>query len=171
LLFEIASIQGLWPVLRRLPSWAIRRYFSEDRIVKLIHVDIFPRHESATFDLGEIASARVHMQVLNLTPFPVEIDRCTFYIRCKGVSIKCVDLNRVTVASGAFQSIFLSENISDSQANQIYRASEFNETSIDGVIEFNSKIRAFKKTLHSLARIQEKFQNLQHRASIAERKT
>jgi hypothetical protein len=87
---DLVTVGGLWPVLRRIPfliALVGRWYFTADRLAALVYVDIFPRHESARVDLGEIATFQLHLQVMNFTPFELELDRANFHFWCGGVRL------------------------------------------------------------------------------------
>ena len=117
---ELVSIQGLWPVFRRIPTLAAfltRRYFTADRLAGLVYVDVNPRNESARVDLGCIATFQLHLQVINLSPFELELDRANFLFWCGGVRLDAAILKKERIASGASASLFISGAIPDGHAN------------------------------------------------------
>ncbi len=154
---DLVTVQGLWPVLSRVPTlvgWLGQWYFTPERLAKLVYADLFPRHESARVDLGGVASFQLHLQLMNLTPFELELDRANFYFSCSGVRLEASILERRKIASGATESLFLSGSIPDGAANQIATAIWNNQGSLEGNIEFNARVRSFAKRIGVLSGIQ-----------------
>lgn len=155
--FELVSVSGLWPVLRRVPFLVAlvgRWYFTPARMASLVYVDLFPRYESARVDLGDVASFQLHLQLMNLTPFTLELDRANFRFYCGGLPLETHLLERRSIRSGASESLFLSGSISEGAANQIAKMSRENPTYLEGNIEFNCSVRSFAKKVGSLSGVQ-----------------
>jgi hypothetical protein len=165
---DLVSVTGLWPILRRIP-WLValvgRWYFTPERLASLVYVDLFPRHESARVDLGGVASFQLHLQLMNLTPFELELDRANFRFYCGGVPLETHVLEKRKIRSGASDSLFLSSNISDGAAIQIAGVFRGNQAYLEGNIEFNCSVRSFAKKVGTLSGVQTAFVNESQRES------
>lgn len=154
--FELISIKGLWPFLARIPWLAAilcRWYFTAQRLAALVYVDIYPRHESVRVDVGPVATFDVHVQLMNLTPFELELDRARFKFWCAGIRLDAIILDKQKIAPGASVSLFLSDSIPDGAAVQIAKFHKTNQSTLDGNIEFNCRVRSFAKQVPSLSGI------------------
>jgi len=56
-------------LVRYLPGFLLRRYYTPERLASLVYCDVLPRGESVQLDLGPEASARLFLQLINLSPF------------------------------------------------------------------------------------------------------
>ncbi|WP_143707343.1 hypothetical protein [Uliginosibacterium sp. TH139] len=167
---EHIAIQGLWPLLRKIPSavgFLARGYFTRERLASLVYVDLFPRHESARVDLAEVATFQFCLQAINLSPFELELDRARFQLSCGGVQLEGAILNKERIASGASTNLFFSGAIQDGQANQIWKFREENSVSLSGNIEFNCVARQFSKRIMHLDGVKLSVINGQHRNANA----
>lgn len=154
---ELISVQGLWPLARRIP-WLFgliaRSYFTVNRLAGLVYVDVFPRHESTLLDLAALASFRLHLQIINLSPFEIELEQANFHLVCGGVKLDAIVLKKQRIASGVSVSLFISGPINDAQAQQIALLHKQNSTTLDGNIEFKCQVRSFAKQVGQLSGIQ-----------------
>jgi hypothetical protein len=153
----LVTVQGLWPVLSRIPAviaFLGRWYFSAERLAGMVYVDLYPRHESVRVDLGSVATYQLHLQLMNLTPFELELDRANFHFWCGGVRLDTHILKKLRIPPGASESLFLSGSIPDGAADQIALVFKGNQTTLDGNIEFNCPVRSFAKSVGSLSGIQ-----------------
>jgi hypothetical protein len=162
---ETIPIQGLWKLLRFLPGFAIRWYFTPEKLAQLIYIDIRPRHDSAVVNLGQCATFTLYLQAINLSPFPIELDRASFRFWCGGSTLNASILNKQVIAPGEIAGLCLNEAIPDGHANQMAKQIEGNPFALAGNIEFNSKIRSFAKNIGHLDGINAKVFNAQHRAN------
>lgn len=147
---ETIPIQGIWIFLRKLPALFLRWYFTPEKLAGLIYVDIRPRHGSVVIDLGQSASFTLYLQVINLSPFSVELDRASFRFWCGGATINASILNKQVIAPGEIASLYVNEVIPDGHANQMAKSFEGNPVALDGNIEFNCKVRSFAKRIGHL---------------------
>lgn len=75
---ETIPIQSTWRLFRWLPGVLLRLYFTQEKLAQLIYLHLRHRHDSAIFDLGESATFSLYLLAINLSPFPVELDRAGF---------------------------------------------------------------------------------------------
>lgn len=163
---EHIAIQGLWPVLQKVPdivAFLARRYFSAERLASLVYVDLFPRHESARVDLGPVSTYQFYLQVINLSPFELELDRANFHLSCGGIRLDGSILKKERLPTGSSTNLYVSGSISDGQAHQIAANLKGNPVMIDGNIEFNCVARSFAKRVGHLDGVQLTVINDQHR--------
>lgn len=158
-------IGSLWTILNWLPGVVLRRFFPTDRLAQLIYFDLQPRHRSAMINLGEVANYEVYFQLINLSPFEVELDRAKFDVYCAGTVLQGIILKKQRFAPGEISSIFIDGSIPDGHANQIARNMKPNEAdmSVDGNMEFNCKLQPFAKRISNLSGIAPKVYNADHR--------
>jgi len=162
---DVIPIQGLWKLLRWLPGFFFRLYFTPKKLADLIYIDIRPRHDSATVNLGQSASFTLYLQAINLSPFSVELDRASFQFWCGGTILKASILNKQQIAPGEIANLYVHESIPDGYANQIAKQIDGNQIALDGNIEFNCKICSFAKNIGSLNGINARFLNLTFRVN------
>ncbi|WP_070361298.1 hypothetical protein [Duganella sp. HH105] len=156
-------IGSIWTAIRWLPGHFLRKYFPRDRLAALQYVDLAPRHQSATINLGEAASFDVWLQIINLSPFEVELDRAEFELHYAGVSLKAYVMKKQIFQPGQITSIQISSLIPDGAANQIVRNRKVNSPDMDGAIsgniEFNCKLRPFARQIPHLAGVRLRVMN------------
>ena len=163
---ELISVKGLWPLVSRVPwlaALAGRWYFTANRLAGLVYVDLYPRNESARVDLGPVATFQLHLQLINLSPFELEIDQANFHFWTGGVKLDAIVLKKERIAPGVSMSMFLSGSVGDGQANQIAKLHEQNPISLDGNIEFKCIVRSFARQIGLLSGVQAAFINAKHR--------
>lgn len=155
---ESIPIQGIWRLLRWLPGFLLRRFFTQERLAQLIYVDIRPRHDSVVVDLSQTATFSLYLQAINLSPFSVELDRASFRFWLGGVTLNASILKKQIITPGEKATLYIGETIPDGLANQMARHID-NPVALDGNIEFNCSVRSFAKTVGHLDGINPKFHN------------
>jgi hypothetical protein len=165
---ELIPIQGIWGfILRKLPDFLTRWYFTPTRLANLIYVDLRPRHDPAVIDLGQSASFALYLQVINLSPFEVELDRGSFRLWGGGTPLNASTLQRKIIAPGEIASLYIHEVIPDGHATQLAKLGSDRAVALDGNIEFNCKVRSFSKDVGLLEGISPKIYNAQVRSTAA----
>jgi hypothetical protein len=142
-------IQGIWRFLRWLPGFLLRMRFTQEKLSQLIYVDLRPRHSSAVVDLGETASFSLHLLAINLSPFPVELDRASFRFWLGGSTIDASILKKQVIATGEITTLYIRGTIPDGAAKQAAKYPD-NPIALDGHIEFNCSVRSFAKDIGHL---------------------
>ena len=154
-------------LLRWLPNFMLRRYYTEQRLADLIYFDFMPRSEPAWVNLGQAPSVRLNLQMINLSPFEVELDRANLRFCIGGACINMPVLNRKKIKSAEISSLFLDEPLPEGHANVIARDAPDAKAWLDGQIDFNCPVRPFSKQLRSLQEVQLKIANAHTRRSDA----
>ncbi len=153
--FHGIPIGSIWTAVRWLPGFALRKYFPRDRLAALQYVDLAPRNESAMVNLGETASFAIWLNVINLSPFEVELDRAELEFSYAGATLKATILRKQKISPGEMATLQFSNPISDGTANQIVRNRKVNDShlagTLSGHIEFNCKLHPFPRQVQHLA--------------------
>lgn len=84
---ESLSIIEIWKYLKWLPKFILRKLFTKARLADLVLIDVQARHESVQANLGDIASYSIYFQIINMSPFDIELDRAEIEFLCAGVSV------------------------------------------------------------------------------------
>lgn len=163
MIVEGIPIKQLWALLAWLPKFLLRRKFTPETLAGLIYVDIQPRHDPATLNLGQSASFELWLQVINLSPFEVELDRADFGLRC-GPILQAGISRRQKIAPGEITSLRVHGPITDGQANEIARSVASNPVSLEGHMDFNCALHPFAKTIHNLEGIRPRVINANARS-------
>ncbi|MCD6185488.1 MAG: hypothetical protein J7K84_06840 [Deltaproteobacteria bacterium] len=126
---------------------------------ELVLIDVRPRHEYATVNLGEAASFDIWLQVINLSPFEIELDRAELKFLCGGTTQKTSTLKKRGLNSGQISLLHLSDSIPDGHATQIARNLDNHSSTIEIDIEFNCKLHNFPKSTGPLYGVLPRFVN------------
>lgn len=137
-----------------LPPLFLRWYYSSARLSQLIYVDLMPRQESAHLNLGQAADFRVTMQIINLSPFSVELDRAVVRLSCGTSPLEAINVERRTIKAGELTSVQFANVIPEGQAAQIVQNGGTSSGGIDGFFEFNCRVRAFTRRVPYLSGVQ-----------------
>ena len=149
----LTFLSALKALVGKLPAWAVRRWYPGERLADLLYVDLSPRHESIWMNFGSAPEIRVALQLINLSPFPCEIEQGRLALQCGGVSIGLNLLKRVKLAPAEVGGIYLVESLSDGQAKTIRMNWGSSSTSLSGSIEVGSSVNRFTKNLQGMSGI------------------
>ncbi|MBO1272542.1 hypothetical protein J3L11_12895 [Shewanella sp. 4t3-1-2LB] len=163
MVIETIPVKSIWSWVCKVFPWIVRWRYSREKLAKLVYVDIRPRYESVAVDLGQVASFRMYLQLINLTPFHIELDRGSFKFHCAGVNINTSILKKQKIAPGEVVTLYLNDPIPDGHADQIARYAGQSDTSLEGNIEFNCKVHSFAKTIEPLSGIKPRYLNISFR--------
>jgi hypothetical protein len=105
----------------------------------------------------------VWLQVINLSPFAIELDRASFQFWWGGSILNASILDKKTIAPGEITSIFIRDTIPDSHAGQIAKDIDNSQFALEGNIEFNCSITPFSKKIGHLDGIRPRVMNEQFR--------
>jgi hypothetical protein len=135
-------------LIKFIPNFFLRRYFTASKLAGLIYCDLVPRGESVWLNLGQVATGNVYLQVINLSPFMIELDRAHFNMNCGGGQIDFFSLKRVDLVPGAITQIILQANITDGSAAAIANSPETPVKAwLTGNLELNCQVRNFSKSV------------------------
>lgn len=143
---EITSIMEIWKWFRWLPNFILRKIFSKNRLSELVYIDVKPRGESVRVNINETSFFDVWLQIINMTPFEIELDRAEFDINFSGVGIKNKHLKKAVIKSGQIYDLHISDSIDNSKSEVIKRmAITSNDSSINLYGVFNCSLHSFEK--------------------------
>lgn len=162
-------IQSLWTAVRWLPGFMLKQIFPQHRLAELQFVDLQPRGEAAAINLGEVTSYSLWLNIINLSPFEVELDRAEFDFWFAGTSMRTHVLNTLRISPGQIATLQLSGTIPGGHADAIARTlrmnSSYAEGALTGWIGFNCKLHRFKKQIGGLQNIRPSVINAQYRSA------
>lgn len=160
---EFLSITEIWKYFKWLPGFILRRLFTKERLADLVIIDVQPRHQSVRANIGEVASYDIYFQVINMTPFQIELDRAEIEFNCAGTRLKSHYIKTTTYQPGEVASLHTEGDIDSAKADQIAKLYDKNSSSINLHCEFNCKLHNFTKSQHSLEGVNTEFINAQWR--------
>lgn len=146
--------------LKWLPKRFLRWRFSEERMAEFVMIDIPSRHENVRVDLGRpFATFRLWFQVINKSPFDVELDRAQIEFCCGGVSFHVPYIKKIKVKAGGTEKFHVDGDIPDNKADQIAHFHDTDRSSISMDVYFNCRLHGFAKLYHRLDGIKPRFMN------------
>ncbi|MBT4492467.1 MAG: hypothetical protein HOC70_04425 [Gammaproteobacteria bacterium] len=128
-------------------------------------IDMRPRHDYCSVNLGETASYDLWIEFRNLSPFDVEIDRAEVKFHCAGTTHKSAILEKVQIEAGHVWVYYAQENIGDGQANHIAKNMDNHQSAIELVVEFNCSLHSFKHLTGRLEGVKPRFVNANQRVA------
>ena len=149
----ITILGALRALIAKLPAWAVRHWYPAHRLADLLYVDIYPRNDPVWMNFASVPEVRVTLQVINLSPFPCEVEQGQLNLQCGGVAIKLSLLQRMKLAPAEVACIYLAESLSDGQAKAVRANWESSTTSLAGTIELGSSVNRFTKHVQTLSGI------------------
>lgn len=165
---EILSVTEIWRWLRWLPNWILKRIFNRQRLADLIIFDVKARHSSVSVDLGEPPTYGIWFQIINMSPFEVELDRSEFSFVCAGSEIKIQHIKSSIYKSGEVAQLYVHGDIPESKANHIARLWKDNRSYIGVHCEFKCVISKFVKSGFNLEGVNVEFRNAEIRKNKSE---
>jgi len=160
---EYLSITEIWKYLTWLPGFIMKRLFSKKRLADLVIIDVRPRHESVSVNLSNVSSYSIYLQIINMTPFQIELDRAEIDFNCAGISLVSQHIKKVTYHPGEIAMLYIKGDIESAKADQIARMHDKNRSSINLHFEFNCKLHNFVKPQHNLDGVNPEFMNAEIR--------
>lgn len=137
-------------LLSWLPGFLLRWYYTPERLAKLVYVDLMPRQDSAFLNLGPAANFQIIMQVINLCPFPVVLERSVIRLNCGTSLLEATNVERHSFKPGEVGAVMFRSTIPDGHAEQIVQWSPTNSGGIDGVFEFTCRLHQFTRQVPTL---------------------
>src|SRR5690606_24743884 len=80
----IESVVGLVRVamqgVSHLPGWMLRWYYTENRLRRLMDIDVRPRGGQLDFHLGELPNVEMNLRLCNFAPLSLTLKQVTIEI-------------------------------------------------------------------------------------------
>ena len=156
---EISSLVEIWKYLSWLPEYFLKRIFSKERLADLMIVDVRSRYDCATADLGPIGKFDLWFQVINMSPFEVELDRADIQFTCAGTALDSHYIKRTTFKAGEIAEFHVKGDISEGKAEQITQHHDKNASWISMDMDFNCALHSFSKRSHTLEGVRTRILN------------
>jgi hypothetical protein len=133
-------------VLGWLPSFVLRWYWTESRLALRVRTSVSSENEGVRIDGGELPEFSMWLDVQNLAPFAVEVDRIFGEVFCGGRVASYLCVNRTVVPSLATERIYVRADMSDAQARMLVRVYASAERRVHVVVNalVCSKVRTFR---------------------------
>ncbi len=163
---EVLSITEIWRWLRWLPKFVLRKMFTPKRLADLVLFDVRARHNSVSVNLCEHPTCDIWFQIVNMTPYEIELESAEFNFMCEGVEIKIQHIKREVYKSGAISCLHVREDIPEGKANSIAQFMKENRSSIEVHCDFNCSLQKFSKTAQHLEGVHVKYINGAMRTSV-----
>lgn len=165
---DLLSIVEIWRYLNWLPKYFLRRIFTKERLADLVLMDVQARHEPVRANLGDIASYAICFQVINMSPFDVELDRAEIDFLCAGTTVSKQYIRKTVFKAGQAGTLHVSGEIDTAKAAQISRHHKDNKSSISLHCEFNCILHSFTKVRNNLEGVYVHFVNAEWRRTTLE---
>jgi len=156
---EVLSIVEIWKYLRWLPKFVLRKLFNKVRLADLVLIDVQARHEAVRVNLGEIASYKIFFQVINMTPFDIELDRAEIEFSCVGTTVSKQYIRKKLFKAGEVGSLYIEGEIETPKACQMAQNYKTNRSAITIHCEFNCFLHDFTKVCNNLEGVNVHFLN------------
>ncbi|MCO6414100.1 MAG: hypothetical protein J5I92_15280 [Thiogranum sp.] len=129
-----------------LPNFLLRRLFKPLSLETLVNIDLRPRGDSINMNLGELPAAKIWLQIINHSPFDIELANMTVELWCGAAT---VDLSRVESISIKAHStnndVLVKGALTGEQAEYCSRLTEGDYLGIRINASFKSPFASFSK--------------------------
>ena len=160
---EYLSITEIWKYLTWLPRFVMKRLFSKKRLADLVIIDVRPRHESVRVYLSDVSSYNIYFQIINMTPFQIELDRAEVDFSCVGTKLVSQYIKKETYRPGEIATLYIQGDIESAKADQIALLHDKNPSYMHLHLEFNCKLHDFTKSQIHLDGVKPDFVNAEIR--------
>ncbi|MDD9974850.1 MAG: hypothetical protein OXU27_12635 [Candidatus Poribacteria bacterium] len=147
---ELLTRLDIWRLLTWLPKWILRRKYSEQRIAALVAVDLRPRNYPATVNLCSTPTYDLWFQIINMSPFEVELDRAQIEFICAGTTLETSYIQRKKIKPGDISEIFVTGDIPEGKADAIAQRLDQTYSSVSINMDFNCILHSFSKQCRNL---------------------
>lgn len=160
---ELLSIIEIWSYIKRFPKWLKKRLFTKERLSDLVLIDVQPRNEPVKANLGKPSSFGIYFQVINMSPFDVELDRAEIDFICSGISLNSQYIKKKVFKAGEVGTLYIAGEIESDRADQIAHHYDNNHSLISFHGEFNCELHNFTKIRQNLSGVFVHFTNAKSR--------
>ncbi len=130
-------------LLRLVPAFLLQWYWTEKRLASNVQTMVRGDGQGIKIDGGEIPYFSSLLEVQNLTPFPIEVDRLFGDVFCGGRIASFVSLERKAIKSLASEQVFIRADMTDAQARYLANTYKTNRVHIVLSGFILSRIRGF----------------------------
>lgn len=135
---ESSDILAMWDLassavqnaLSYVAAFALRWYWSEKRLASRVRTTVRSENEGIRIDGGEVPEFYAWLEVQNLTPFPIDVDRLYGEVYCAGRIASFVWLERKQIASLQAEMVYVHADMTDAQARHLSRTVEMDKVRV-----------------------------------------
>ncbi len=147
---KVSAISGASMLSRScvsyLPNFLLRRLYKPLSMEKLVNIDLRPRGDSIDMSLGELPAAKIWLQIINHSPFDLELSNMVVELWCGAANI---DLNRVESfsikAHSTSDNVLVKGALTGEQATHCSKLAESDYFRIKITAPFKSAFSSFSK--------------------------
>jgi hypothetical protein len=162
---ELSALTGIWKWFKWLPKFVLRRVFSKERLSELTFIDVKARHRSVSLNLINKSTFEIYFQIINMSPFEIELDRAEIEFNINGARLKTLYMRKTTFKAGEVSDWFVEGSVDPADADHI--AKHYDESndraSLTLHCDFNCILHNFKKSHFTLDGVSINYINLKPR--------
>ena len=129
-----------------IPNFILRWRFKEARVNSLIKIDVLSRGESIRLNLGELPDCQVWIQVVNHSPFDLDIENIKGELNYNGCRVSVELKHHIDVSKHSTNdSVLLEGKLNGEQANHCSKDNNSSHTSLTLRTRFITRLGVFKK--------------------------
>ena len=131
-------------ILGYLTPFAIRWYYKPEKIDSMIKIRVRGQGEGIVYDCGELAGARIWLEISNLSPFAIEVDRLYGQVMLGNKVGAFVYLRKVQLKPATEKEILIEMSFTEYQVQYIkqYKASQPSRVLLGGFVV--SRVQSFE---------------------------
>ncbi len=143
---EKAPKKSILSLYSLAPNFILRWRFKELRINQLVKIDTRPRGESIHLNLGELPNCTVWVQIINHTPFYLDIENIKGELNYKGCGISIETKDHVgTARHTSNDGVLLEGVLTGEQANHCSKDDDDSYNSLSLRARIRTRFGVFKK--------------------------
>lgn len=141
--FHNMSLISLYSII---PDFILRRLFKEARVNSFIRIDVRPRGEAIRLNLGELPDCQVWVQLVNHSPFDLDIENVMGELNYNGCRISVETKDHIDILKhSSYNSILLEGALTGEQASHCSKNNKAPYTSLTLKTRIRTKFGVFKK--------------------------
>ena len=141
-----ASMPSIISLYSLVPNFVLKSRFSEFRINSLIKMDVRSRGESIRLNLGGLPDCQVWLQVINHSPFDLDIENIKGDLNYNGCRISVETKEHIDISKNSSNDCVLLEGIlTGEQANHCSKDNGVSYTSLTLRSRISTSFGLFKK--------------------------
>ena len=131
---------------RYVPDYFLRRSFSEHKVISHVKMDVRSRGDSVNLRLGQLPTCEVWLQVINHTPFPLDVETIKGVLNYNGCSINIENKHHIDIdRHSTIDSVLLEGDLTGEQAEHCSIDKDKTYTSLTLHSRIRTKFALFKK--------------------------
>lgn len=161
---ELLSSVEVWRWFRWLPKFVLSKVFTQERLSDLVLIDLRPRHSSASIELSEHPQFELWFQIVNMSPFTIELKKAEFDFSCAGTSIKTHYIRNSAYKSGEISDLHVTGDVPEGKADTIAKLRNKNRSRVSFYCEFESRLGNFVVEKQHLDGVNVEYKNADYRS-------